>query len=68
MMLYDGGNTRRATDEWFAAAGNESQPAIEFGSVEAIKELGAAGLGWSLLAGLALKRDRVRLVTSPRGG
>lgn len=65
MMLYEGGNTRRATDAWFEAAGIRSQPAMEFGSVEAIKELVAAGLGWSILPGLALKRDRDRFVTSP---
>ncbi len=31
---------------------------MEFGSVEAVKELVAAGLGWSLLPELALQRDR----------
>ncbi|SCW61980.1 LysR substrate binding domain-containing protein [Rhizobium mongolense subsp. loessense] len=41
-----------------AAAGHKARPAMEFGSVEAIKELVAAGLGWSILPGLALKRDR----------
>lgn len=66
LMLYEGGNTRRTTDEWFEAAGIRSQAAMEFGSVEAIKELVAAGLGWSVLPGLALKRDRASyLTTSP---
>ena len=65
LMLYEGGNTRRTTDEWFAAANLRSRPAMEFGSVEAIKELVAAGLGWSVLPGIALARDRGRLVTSP---
>lgn len=65
MMLYDGGNTRETTDGWFAAAGLKAEPVMEFGSVEAIKELVAAGLGWSLLPGLALKRDTAgALVTS----
>ncbi|MBB4276131.1 LysR family transcriptional regulator [Rhizobium mongolense] len=58
LLLYEGGNTRRATDDWMAAAGYKARPAMEFGSVEAIKELVAAGLGWSILPGLALKRDR----------
>lgn len=57
-LLYEGGNTRRAIDEWFASAGIRLKPAMEFGSVEAVKELVAAGLGWSLLPGLALQRDR----------
>jgi DNA-binding transcriptional LysR family regulator len=66
MMLYEGGNTRRITDEWFGAAGLKSEPAMAFGSVEAIKELVAAGLGWSLLPALALQRDPTgRLSTSP---
>lgn len=58
LLLYEGGNTRRSTDEWMAEAGVKAAPAMEFGSVEAIKELVAAGLGWSILPGLALKRDR----------
>ncbi len=66
MMLYDGGNTRETTDGWFAAAGLKAEPVMEFGSVEAIKELVAAGLGWSILPGLALRRDRAGyLATSP---
>lgn len=66
LMLYEGGNTRRAIDEWFASAGIRLKPAMEFGSVEAVKELVAAGLGWSLLPELALQRDRTDyLTTSP---
>ncbi|MFS8110663.1 LysR family transcriptional regulator [Rhizobium jaguaris] len=65
LLLYDGGNTRAATDGWFEEVGIRPQPAMEFGSVEAIKELVAAGLGWSLLPELALKRDRAILATSP---
>ncbi|AYG66260.1 LysR family transcriptional regulator [Rhizobium sp. CCGE531] len=66
LLLYEGGNTRRATDDWFEAEGVRPEPAMEFGSVEAIKELVAAGLGWSILPEMALKRDRSDLlVTSP---
>ncbi|CDM62764.1 MULTISPECIES: LysR family transcriptional regulator [Rhizobium] len=66
LMLYEGGNTRTVTDGWFAKAGVRIQPTMEFGSVEAIKELVAAGLGWSLLPALALKQDRAGfLTTSP---
>lgn len=66
LLLYEGGNTRRATNEWFAAAGVRPEPAMEFGSVEAIKELVAAGLGWSILPDMALRRDTSHLlVTSP---
>ncbi len=66
LLLYDGGNTRRTIDEWMGQAGLVARPAMEFGSVEAIKELVAAGLGWSILPGLALKRDRADfLETAP---
>lgn len=70
LLLYEGGNTRRSIDGWMADAGVTARPAMEFGSVEAIKELVAAGLGWSLLPGLALKRDQAASVeispVSPR--
>ncbi|OCJ12362.1 LysR family transcriptional regulator [Rhizobium sp. AC27/96] len=66
LLLYEGGNTRRATNEWFEASGVRPEPAMEFGSVEAIKELVAAGLGWSVLPDMALRREESdRLVTSP---
>ncbi|AGB71201.1 MULTISPECIES: LysR family transcriptional regulator [Rhizobium] len=66
LLLYEGGNTRRATNEWFEAGGVNPEPAMEFGSVEAIKELVAAGLGWSILPEMALRRDKSdQLVTSP---
>jgi DNA-binding transcriptional LysR family regulator len=66
LLLYEGGNTRRAADEWFEAGGVRPEPAMEFGSVEAIKELVAAGLGWSILPDMALRRNTSDLlVTSP---
>ncbi len=66
LLLYEGGNTRRAINEWFEASGVRPEPAMEFGSVEAIKELVAAGLGWSILPDMALMRDKSDvLVTSP---
>ncbi|MEB3047488.1 LysR family transcriptional regulator [Rhizobium mulingense] len=64
LLLYDGGNTRVAIDAWFAAAGVDCKPRMEFGSVEAIKELVAAGLGWSILPGLALRRERAGFLTT----
>jgi len=66
LLLYEGGNTRRTTNAWFEAAAVKNTPAMEFGSVEAIKELVAAGVGWSVLPGLALKRGGTTpLLTSP---
>ena len=65
MLLYErGGNTRRLVDEWFARAGLAPKPVMELGSVEAIKELVAAGLGCAVLPRMALRRreDRLRFV------
>ncbi|MGO8013305.1 LysR family transcriptional regulator substrate-binding protein, partial [Rhizobium ruizarguesonis] len=59
-----GGTTRRAIDAWLAAPATRIRPAIAFGRIEAIKELVAVGLGWSILPGLALKSDRAGLVTT----
>ncbi|TLX09859.1 LysR family transcriptional regulator [Rhizobium sp. MHM7A] len=64
LLLYEGGNTRRAIDAWLAAPETRMRPAMEFGSIEAIKELVAVGLGWSILPGLAVKRDRGRPLTT----
>lgn len=62
LLLYEGGNTRRCIDNWLAQAGLQAKPSMEFGSIEAIKELVAAGLGWSILPELALRRDRANFL------
>ncbi|ATU95821.1 LysR family transcriptional regulator (plasmid) [Phyllobacterium zundukense] len=64
LLLYEGGNTRRCIDDWMTASGLRAKPTMEFGSVEAIKELVAAGLGWSILPELALKRNRANFLTT----
>jgi len=56
VLLYEpGGQTRRLADVWFARAGVALQPAMSLGSVEAIKELVAAGLGCAMLPGMAVQ-------------
>jgi DNA-binding transcriptional LysR family regulator len=57
LLLYEGGNTREIVDRWFATAGIQPKPVMEFGSVEAIKELVRAGLGWSILPAMAVKSE-----------
>jgi DNA-binding transcriptional LysR family regulator len=55
VLLYEpGGNARRVIDDWFARAGVALKPVMELGSVEAIKQLVAAGLGCGLLPRLAV--------------
>lgn len=55
LLFEPGGQTRRITDAWFARAGVALQPAMSLGSVEAIKELVAAGLGCAVLPGMAVR-------------
>lgn len=56
LILYEtGGNTRAAADAWFRRAGATPQPAMELGSVEAIKTLVGSGLGAAVLPALALR-------------
>jgi len=56
-VLLPGGNTRRLVEGWFAASGVSLRPVMQLASVEAIKELVAAGLGCAVLPGMALRRD-----------
>ncbi|MBX6318821.1 LysR family transcriptional regulator [Pigmentiphaga sp.] len=61
LVLFErGANTRRLIDEWFGRAGCHVKPVMELGSVEAIKEMVAAGLGWSLLPQLSVATARLR--------
>jgi DNA-binding transcriptional LysR family regulator len=56
MMLFEpGANTRRLVDGWLLNGGVRLQPKMELGSVEAIKEMVMAGLGYSIIPGMALR-------------
>ncbi|HEX2887991.1 LysR family transcriptional regulator [Vineibacter terrae] len=62
LVLYEtAGNTRRVVDDWFMRAGIRMTPVMELGSVEAIKELVAAGLGCAVLPGTSIRRNGERL-------
>jgi DNA-binding transcriptional LysR family regulator len=55
LILYESGSdTRGVVDAWFRQAGLAAKPAMELGSVEAIKVLVSAGLGAAILPKLAL--------------
>lgn len=59
LLLFEpGGNTRRLSDEWFAQEGLSPKPVMSLGSVEAIKELVKAGLGYSILPEMAVRNDK----------
>jgi len=55
-----GGNTRSLIDGWFATAGVTPKPGMELDSVEAIKQLVGAGLGCSVLPGMAVATAEAR--------
>lgn len=57
LLLYEGGNTRRLVDQWFSASGRTVQPAMELGSVEAIKKLAGAGLGLAIVPRMAMEHE-----------
>lgn len=54
LLFYEGGATRRIVGQWFSESGFTPRPVMELGSVEAIKRLVAAGLGWAVVPSLAL--------------
>lgn len=54
VLCEPGGNARRVIDDWFRAASVSLKPVMELGSIEAIKQLIAAGLGCGLLPRLAV--------------
>ena len=59
LVLFEtGGNAYRLVEGWFAAAGIRMKPAMSLGSVEAIKELVAAGLGCAILPRQAMDNER----------
>jgi DNA-binding transcriptional LysR family regulator len=61
LLLFEpGAHTRRLADAWFARAGVAAKPVMSLGSVEALKELVAAGLGCAILPSLALRKERAR--------
>lgn len=56
LILFDpAGRTRHIIDAWFRAEGVRPIAAMELGSIEAIKTLVGAGLGVSLIPGLAAR-------------
>lgn len=55
LVLFEpGGHTRQLIDAWFLAARMAVRPVMELGSVEAIKEMVAAGLGHGIVPSMSL--------------
>jgi DNA-binding transcriptional LysR family regulator len=61
LIAFDaGGNTRRIVDAWFARAGVAPQLVMSLGSVEAIKQMVAAGMGCAIVPILSIRDERSR--------
>ena len=61
MVAFESGSgTRLLIDEWFAQSGIRLKPVMELGSIEAIKEMVAAGLGFSIVPAMAVHAQHHR--------
>lgn len=58
LVLFEpGANTRGLIDAWFAAAGIAAEPVMELGSIEAIKGMVEAGLGYSIVPAMSMPQS-----------
>lgn len=55
VLFESGSSTRLLIDDWFRQAGQACKPIMELGSIEAIKEMVAAGLGCSIVPRMAIR-------------
>jgi DNA-binding transcriptional LysR family regulator len=61
MVVFEAGSsTRLLIDEWFFKAGLRIKPVMELGSIEAIKEMVAAGLGYSIVPRMSVAAEHHR--------
>jgi DNA-binding transcriptional LysR family regulator len=55
LVVFEAGSgTRMLIDEWYLQAGLRVKPVMELGSIEAIKEMVAAGLGYSIVPAMSV--------------
>ena len=55
LVVFEAGSgTRLLIDEWYLQAGLRVKPVMELGSIEAIKEMVAAGLGYSIVPAMSV--------------
>jgi DNA-binding transcriptional LysR family regulator len=60
IVFEPGSGTRAVIDAWFREAGLRPTPVMELGSIEAIKRMVRAGLGYSLVPVMALEQEEDR--------
>ncbi|VVO08680.1 HTH-type transcriptional activator CmpR [Pseudomonas fluorescens] len=60
VVFEAGSSTRLLIDEWYLQAGLRVKPVMELGSIEAIKEMVAAGLGYSIVPAMSVASTHYR--------
>lgn len=55
-----GSGTRDLIDRWFRSAGVAVTPVMQLGSIEAIKRMVRAGLGYSIVPRMAVEQEKDR--------
>lgn len=55
IIFEPGSGTRSLIDEWFRDAGQVARPVMELGSIEAIKRMVRAGLGYSIVPRMSVE-------------
>ncbi|BEV15609.1 LysR family transcriptional regulator [Herbaspirillum sp. DW155] len=62
ILFEPGANIRQLIEGWFLSNGVRLQPSMELGSVEAIKEMVASGLGYAIIPSMALRKTDARRI------
>lgn len=57
IVFASGSSTRQLIDGWFQRAGKNSSPVMELGSIEAIKRMVRAGLGYSIVPRMSVAQE-----------
>jgi len=60
IAFESGSGTRALIDGWFAAQGLQAEPVMQLGSIEAIKRMVRAGLGYSIVPRMAVEQTEDR--------
>lgn len=60
IIFEPGSGTRSLIDEWFRDAGQVARPVMELGSIEAIKRMVRAGLGYSIVPRMSVESPEER--------
>lgn len=60
VVFEAGSSTRLLIDEWYLQAGVRVKPVMELGSIEAIKEMVGAGLGYSIVPAMSVRATHHR--------